>query len=153
MLRRDALNQLERMLLNRRAELHKRLGMELEDLHLNEANGTGDSADAAFDSGSEELASQLAEMESNELAQIENALRQLKQGSYGRCEGCGCKIPLLRLKALPYSTMCIQCQREMETNADWEPSRSDHAWSNLNDHDDMDEKDVDLADLETDLTK
>jgi DnaK suppressor protein len=27
---------------------------------------------------------------------------------------CGGKIPLARLNALPYATMCIECQRELE---------------------------------------
>ena len=75
---------------------------------------TGDSADLAFDSGSEEVASQLAEIESRELAQIERSLLRLKQGTYGVCEGCQKKIPVARLNALPFTTTCIHCQQEAE---------------------------------------
>src|SRR5262249_57062005 len=99
----------------RRAELRKRQGGELEDLRNYKATDqTGDSADAAFDSGSEELASQLAELEARELNQIERALLRIKQGTYGLCETCQARIPVARLNALPYSTMCVRCQREME---------------------------------------
>jgi len=40
---------------------------------------------------------------------------RMKQGQYGRLgEGCGVSIPLARLNALPYATLCIDCQREAE---------------------------------------
>src|SRR3989442_2101400 len=115
MARRDALLRLHKSLMARRDELRKRLGGELKDLRNFQADvATGDSADLAFDAGSEEVASQLAELESRELKQIERALAKLKQGSYGLCEGCQRKIPVARLNALPFSTTCVDCQREME---------------------------------------
>ena len=39
------------------------------------------------------MASQLAELDSRELGQIERALGRLKQGTYGLCESCQKKIP------------------------------------------------------------
>ena len=38
----------------------------------------------------------------------------MKQGSYGVCEGCSGAIPIARLNALPYATLCIECQRAAE---------------------------------------
>src|SRR5437762_12106413 len=119
MARSDALLRLHKSLIARRAELRKRLGMELEDLHRKVTSATGDAADAAFDTSGEEIASQLAELEAKELVQVERALRRLKQGTYGKCESCGGKIPVARLNALPFSTVCIKCQREIETDAAW----------------------------------
>src|SRR5271170_6344073 len=121
MARRDALLRLHRSLTGRRDELRKRLGGEIKDLSNSYAkdNATGDSADLAFDSGSEEVASQLAELESRELVQIERALTKLKQSSYGICEGCARKIPVARLNTLPFITTCIECQREMEIYGSW----------------------------------
>src|SRR2546422_293587 len=113
MARREALLRLHKSLVSRRDELRRRLGRELKDLRNYKAD-TGDSADQAFDSGSEEVASQLAELEARELAQIERALARLKQGIYGLCEGCQKKIPVGRLNALPFSTTCVECAREME---------------------------------------
>jgi DnaK suppressor protein len=138
----------------RRAELRKRLGGEIEDLRNYKATDqTGDSADAAFDSGSEELASQLAEIESRELSQIERALVKMKQGTYGVCEGCQCKIPVARLNALPYSTTCVKCQREMEVSGDWDESRSQR-WDKVLEGDATDDRlPVNLSDLEMDLSK
>src|SRR5687768_14144618 len=103
MARRDALLRLHKSLVARRDELRKRLGGELEDLRNYNSLDSGDAADLAFDSGSEEVSSQLAALESRELHQIERALTRLKQGTYGVCEGCAKKIPVTRLNALPFS--------------------------------------------------
>jgi DnaK suppressor protein len=79
---------------------------------------SGDVIDAALDSAQDEISSQLAEVESRELTHIETALERMRKGNYGACEGCGSAIPLARLQALPYATMCIQCQREAEKSGD-----------------------------------
>jgi RNA polymerase-binding transcription factor DksA len=74
----------------------------------------GTEAPTAYDSAQDEISSQLAEVESRELAHIENALDRMKGGKYGLCEVCNGTIPMVRLHALPYATMCIDCQRESE---------------------------------------
>jgi DnaK suppressor protein len=155
MARTDALLRLHKTLLARRTELRKRLGMELDDLSRGKGSQpSGDAADAAFDTTGEEIASQLAELEAKELAQVERALRRLKQGSYGKCEGCGTKIPVARLNALPYSTLCIKCQREMETEGGWVGGRGDFDWARVSEHSNpMEERDFTIADLEIDLSK
>lgn len=37
------------------------------------------------------------------------ALKQMDEGTYGTCTGCGGAIPPTRLEALPYATQCVQC--------------------------------------------
>src|SRR5947207_15565972 len=118
MARRDALLRLHKSLVDRRSELLRRLGGDLNDL-LQSSGETGDSADQAFESCGEEVSSQLAQLESRELMQIERSLNRLKQGIYGVCELCQKKIPVSRLNALPFSTTCIHCQREMESSGEW----------------------------------
>jgi DnaK suppressor protein len=155
MARQEALLRLHKTLLSRRTELRKRLGKELEDLaHVKHSSASGDAADAAFDASGEELASTLAELESKELAQIERALRRLKSGSYGKCEACNCTIPVARLNALPYSTLCVKCQRDMESEGGWLLGRSAEDWGRLTDRaNPMEDRDVSLSDLEIDLSK
>src|SRR5262245_18474248 len=155
MARQDALLRLHKTLLARRTMLRKRLGMQLEDLaHVKHSSASGDAADAAFDSSGEEIASTLAELEAKELAQVERALRQLKVGTYGKCEACAAKIPVARLNALPYSTLCIKCQREMESEGGWLHGRSAEDWGRLSDggHS-MEDREVSISDLEIDLSK
>src|ERR1700724_3036197 len=108
MARQDAFLRLHKQLLARRSELLKKLNEDMGNLrNLQDGDSTGDSADVAFDSGSEEMASQLAELDARELSQLERALARLKQGTYGLCEACQHKFPVGRLNALPYTTLCI----------------------------------------------
>jgi len=153
MARNEALKQIHKTLSARRSELRKRLGVELADLSLSKTQG-GDAADAAFDSSGEEMASQLAELESKELAQVERALKRLKQGTYGQCEACSSKILLARLNALPYSTLCIKCQREMERDSNWMLDRGEEDWGRMADHNhSMEDREYRIADLEIDMAK
>jgi DnaK suppressor protein len=129
------------------------LAGELADLRF-KTTDTGDSADAAFDAGSEEVASQLAELEARELSQIERALARIKQGTYGLCEHCQAKIPVARLNALPYSTTCVNCAREMETDPSWGDRLGNSDWEKLSSAESLEEqREVDLSDLELDLSK
>jgi DnaK suppressor protein len=114
MARKDALLNLKAILVRRRDALRSALAGDLSLLQELRDQSPGDVMDAALDSTQDEISSQLAEVESRELAQIENALERMRDGQYGRCEGCNGRIPMARLNALPYATMCIKCQRESE---------------------------------------
>lgn len=155
MARRDALLRLNKTLTARRNELRKRLGADLAELgsHKLTSAGTGDAGDAAFNDAGEELSTQLAELEARELNQIERALLRLKQGTYGLCEGCGVKIPVARLNVLPYSTLCIKCQRESESDANWLADRRNANWEAVSDGSPMEDREVRLSDLEMDYSK
>lgn len=152
MARRDALLRLHKALTSRRDDLRKRLGEELNELRKYR---TGDAADLAFDSGSEEVTSQLAEIEARELMQVERSIARLRQGIYGVCEGCGKKIPVGRLNALPFSTTCITCQRELELYGEIGGGRGAGSWEKVSDMPSSLEEDreVNLSDLEMDFSK
>ena len=154
MARSEALLRLHKSLMARRDELRKRLGGDLKDLsNSQKSDATGDSADLAFDSGSEEVASQLAELESRELAQIERALNKLKQGKYGLCEGCSHKIPVARLNVLPFSTTCVECQREFESGS-WGGRGAAGNWEKVSESPSSmeDQREVNLSTLEMDIS-
>ncbi len=118
MARKDALVNMRAILVKRRDALRSALAGDLTLLKELRSESPGDIIDAAYDSAQDEISSQLAEVESRELASIENALEQMKAGTYGQCEVCGGRIPMARLDALPYATMCISCQRDMERSGD-----------------------------------
>jgi DnaK suppressor protein len=155
MARRDALLRLHKSLVDRRAELLRRLGGELKDLLQRSGLSSGDSADLAFDSCGEEVTSQLAELESRELLQIERSLARLKEGSYGLCELCQKTIPVSRLNALPFSTTCIHCQREMEGSGGFGAGASGDNWERVSDVEARlrEPREVDLSQLEMDYSK
>lgn len=114
MARKDALLNHHAILIRRRDALRNALAGDLSLLKELRSESPGDVIDAALDSTQDEISSQLAEVESRELASIENALQQMQIGRYGVCEICNSKIPMARLNALPYATMCIACQRDVE---------------------------------------
>jgi DnaK suppressor protein len=152
MARRDALLRLHKSLLARRTEIRKKLADELDNLrNFKSSDSTGDSADVAFEAGSDEMTSALAELDSRELSQIDRALARLKQGTYGVCESCQRKIPVGRLNALPYTTLCIDCQREMEKYPDYD-RRLGGNWENVFDVTPIeDQREVDLSQIEIDI--
>lgn len=124
--RQEEILKLRQILMNRRDALRKALAGDLSALNALREQSSGDMIDAALDAAQDELSSQLAEVESRELAQIENALERMRNGTYGVCEVTGKPIPLARLQALPYATMCIEAQRQAEkkgaggsTYGDW----------------------------------
>lgn len=45
---------------------------------------------------------------------IDQALQNIQDGTYGRCQVCGGEIPPQRLRALPYTTYCVHCRRDEE---------------------------------------
>jgi DnaK suppressor protein len=121
--RKEAVAQLNQILIRRRDALRKALAGDLSSLKELRQQTSGDMMDAAMDTAQDEISSQLAEVESRELTHIETALERMRKGEYGVCEGCGHGIPLARLQALPYATMCIQCQREAEKSGDFGGNR------------------------------
>ena len=126
MARKESLSNLRAILVRRRDALRSALAGDLSLLRELRSESPGDVIDAAYDSAQDEISSQLAEVESRELAHIENALDRMKAGKYGVCEYCNGKIPMARLNALPYATMCIECQRELERSGGRSGSAYDH---------------------------
>lgn len=74
-------------------------------------------ADMATDNFDREFNLGLASTEQNILNMIDNALRRIKDGTYGTCETCTKPIPQKRLLAMPYAAMCIECQENEEKNS------------------------------------
>jgi DnaK suppressor protein len=48
------------------------------------------------------------------IARLNEALKRLHEGMYGRCEHCEMPIGGRRLKAIPEATSCIACQEARE---------------------------------------
>ena len=147
MARKDAILSMRQILIMRRDALRKALAGDLSLLKELRAQAAGDVVDAALDSAQDEISSQLAEVESRELASIENALVRMRDGQFGVCEGCSCTIPMARLTALPYATLCIDCQRESERYG--KGAGGDNDWARVLDT--SGDADVSINDIEIDV--
>ncbi len=71
-------------------------------------------ADIGTDSFEQEISLGLMENESDEIHEIEEALDRIKDGSFGMCENCKKKVPKERLKAIPYTRLCVNCKMKEE---------------------------------------
>ena len=80
-------------------------------------DGVKDSVDMSVQDVNQELAFRMGERESNLVAEIDEALRRLDEGSYGTCERCGNPIPDARLEAVPTARYDAACQSAVESRA------------------------------------
>lgn len=114
-----------------RAKLNKektRLADELKRIHDENQNTTfaepeyggdanyqdhmGDAASNVFD---RERDLSLEQNLEDLVAQVNEALRRLDAGRYGKCAKCGKTIDEARLRAIPYTDLCIVCKKEEES--------------------------------------
>lgn len=77
-------------------------------------DGPKDSVDMSLQDVNQELALRLGERESRMVADIDQALLRIEEGSYGTCTRCDKDIPLARLEALPTARHCAPCQEIIE---------------------------------------
>ncbi len=97
-------------------ELHQQ---ERENIRLSEASAERSPDPTSADGGSMafELEKELTLDENTKhlLNQVEHALVLIKKKKYGNCENCGEQIPVARLEAIPYSTICKNCAELIES--------------------------------------
>jgi len=73
-------------------------------------------ADMASDSYDRELSLNIAGEEQEIIYEIDEALKRIEEGKFGKCVSCEKKIPQKRLNAVPYAKYCIQCKSKEEKN-------------------------------------
>lgn len=76
--------------------------------------GLPDDLDASADDLQREIAFATMQAQGEILQRIDEALRRLAQGQYGRCRECGDEIAEARLTALPFAVRCVDCERQRE---------------------------------------
>lgn len=108
------IRRLRERLLARREELYQQWASAAEARRYADDGAAADLADMAVHDGEQAAAGQVAEAASDAMAQVERALEKLDEGSYGTCDGCGARIPLRRLRAIPWATRCVACQGQHE---------------------------------------
>ena len=79
-------------------------------------DGVKDVADQSVKDVNQEIEYRLSERESQLVADIDQALLRLDEGSYGVCARCGKDIPERRLDALPTARYDAECQALIEAN-------------------------------------
>ena len=99
-------NEIKMKLEARLAELSDRTEDIEED--LSEPHDD-DWSENATESEDEEVLGKIGDIALKEMEQIKMALSKIENGSYGQCNGCGEKIALKRLEAIPHAAKCVKC--------------------------------------------
>ena len=76
-----------------------------------------DTYDVASEERDREINYLLTDRDRGKLQSIDQALERIDEGTYGICESCEGEITPERLKAMPFTRLCVQCQSERETEA------------------------------------
>ena len=79
-------------------------------------DGVKDSMDLSVMDVNKELALRLGDRESQMVADIDQALLRIKEGSYGVCARCNKPIDERRLEAMPTARYDADCQTRLEAN-------------------------------------
>ena len=87
----------------------------IDDIKAQDVNDDLDYAEVVSDSFTQGA---IANHQLEELKQIEAALKQIDDGTYGSCNMCGVKIPIGRLKAKPFAKFCTECREVYEKEQD-----------------------------------
>ena len=109
----DVLNQLLR---DRQAEIHSKL-RSLRQVLPAEVAEVKDAEEQSMEDFVRGMDFALMEMESETLRKIDEALLRLQDGTYGVCAECDGKIAEARLRALPFASLCRDCQEQEEEAA------------------------------------
>jgi len=115
MLKPKDLQEIKEILLTMKKELLTDLDERIKTSDVSEQRVIGDIFDDADLEQSREFNLLLNTREKQKIKQIEQALLKLENGEYGICENCEEDIPVGRLKAMPFASMCVKCKSEQES--------------------------------------
>lgn len=112
----------KKLLLQMRAQITGGIVRHSEDtLTSSQRDSSGDlsgysmhMADMGTDTFNRDLELGLVTREHEMLYRIDEALRMIEEGTYGKCQECGEMIKEGRLRAVPFATLCISCQEKEE---------------------------------------
>lgn len=114
----DALNALRAELADDREQQVAMLQEHGADLHSDTVKDIGVSSSGFSDAGqqAEERSEVLANIETarTRIHQIDEAIEQMDEGTYGTCVDCGKQIPDARLEVRPLSVRCVECAAKHE---------------------------------------
>lgn len=115
------LKKYEKLLLEKRAAIIDDIDSLRRDSLETIKEATGDlssysyhMADIGTDAQEREKKFLLASKSGRLLYHLDEALRRIKDGTYGKCHECGKDISKARLEAVPHARYCIECKEAEE---------------------------------------
>lgn len=121
-LQKEKVEGYRKQLVARREALAEDLRLATAEL-INDESVYTDSVDQAAAETDKNFTLQMKNRERNTLWQIDEAIKRLDEGSFGECERCNDQISEGRIEAFPFTTLCIDCKAELESEEHRFPGR------------------------------
>jgi DnaK suppressor protein len=122
-LRKEKLEFFKNELNQRRDALAQGVRQATADM-INDDETYADAVDQASADTDRAVSVHIKNREREILVQIDQALRRMEEGIFGECEQCGDDISEARIKAFPFTTLCIDCKAELESEENRYPGRA-----------------------------
>lgn len=120
-LSKEQLKQFRQLLITERVKLAEEIKSIAQETSKSPREASGDlsaytlhMADMAADTYDRELSMNIVSGEQETLYEIDDALKRIDDSSFGTCLQCNQPISMSRLRAVPYASLCINCQRAKE---------------------------------------
>ncbi len=121
-MRKTEMKKYERLLLAKKKALLEEMATTMKaQVSTTIRESTGDissysyhMADQGTDAMERELAFMFASKSGRLIYHIDEALRRIQEGTFGKCHKCGEQISAARLQAVPHARMCIECKSAEE---------------------------------------
>ena len=102
-------------LLRKRTEILGTGGIKPLQASMENNTRQGDMADQASGNNEVHIQLKLKQTDAKILQAIEEALLRVDKGAYGVCRDCGEMIAEARLKAIPWTRVCITCKEKQNS--------------------------------------
>jgi DnaK suppressor protein len=110
-MKKSELDQHKKALLDKKAEIEKSTRNGLLPV-TSGTDGHGDFADRSAAANEQEISIQLKQTDAKLLRAIDDALSRVEAGTFGICSDCDEEIPNVRLKAVPWTKVCVACKEK-----------------------------------------
>ena len=111
------LKQAKETLLDMKSQVLRGIRNDLKEDREGQKDDGRDTYDVASEERDREINYLLTDRDRGKLQSIDQALERIEQGTYGICESCEGEITSERLRAMPFTRLCVQCQSERENEA------------------------------------
>jgi DnaK suppressor protein len=108
------LKKFKLLIIEKRQLLLKNLSHQLETVGDWKNSFTANPVDKTAAEGALNTLFAVGEDKTAELKLIDEALKKIKEGTFGDCELCGQGISIKRLEAVPFAKLCVKCQKNEE---------------------------------------
>jgi DnaK suppressor protein len=106
--------EFRKLLADKKETITRKLTETITESKEMESNVAQDLVDKAETSYTKEFLLSLSDGEREQLLLIDEALKRLEHGEFGVCQLCRKEIGGKRIRAIPWTPLCIDCQEKSE---------------------------------------